>query len=269
MQFLTVVGHINIDVILEIDQIPSFGSEEVKGIRRSLGGTGANIARFSSILGTPVELISRISKNFPDDLLAPLLEGGVKLSVERDDDEGPVCYILDAKERQTAFMYQGPMMRPGNIYEIDSSYCHFATSNPDWILALMKRCRGTKVLDPGQEVRYRWEEEKLSEAIKQADLLILNEDEFRYISEISRIDPEKTLVTLGGRGAMLGGEIFGTEYVQGVSTVGAGDMFRAALYSSLYRGRGMIEGVKTANRITGIYLKYGIDALKNFSWENR
>ncbi|MEM0141398.1 MAG: PfkB family carbohydrate kinase [Thermoplasmatales archaeon] len=269
MQFLTVVGHINVDIILEIGGIPPFGSEEVKGVRRSLGGTGANIAKFSAALGTPVELISKISKSFPEELLDDLENEKIKLTLEREDDEGPICYILDSKDKQTAFVYQGPMKTPGKIYEIDSRYCHFATSNPDWILALMKKCHGTKVFDPGQEAKYRWEREKLIEAIKQADLLILNEDEFKYVSTIKSPDPERTVITLGGRGAMYDNKIFETEYVEGVSTVGAGDMFRAAFYSSLYMGGSIRDSVGMANKITSIYLKYGLESLRGFKWEDQ
>ncbi|MGC8645412.1 MAG: PfkB family carbohydrate kinase [Thermoplasmata archaeon] len=266
MRFLTVVGHVNVDIILDVPGIPAFGSEEIRGIRRVLGGTGANIARFAAALGTPVQLVSRVSKRFPEDLLSALRQERIELTLELDDDEGPICYIIDSKERQTAFMYQGPMKKPGKIFNVESEYCHFATSNPDWILSLMNRCAGTKVLDPGQEARYRWDQGKLKEAVQKADLLIVNEDEFHYISSFMEIDPQKAIVTLGGRGAAYGGEVFGTEYIPNVSTVGAGDMFRAALYSSLYRGNDLRESIRVANRITSFYLRNGMNIATKYDW---
>ncbi len=267
MSFLTVVGHINIDVIFDIKQIPSFGSEEIRGIDRRLGGTGANIARFSASLGTPVTLVSRISKNFPQDLLAPLRNELITLSLETSDEEGPVCYIADAKDNQIAYMYQGPMSNAGGDFVIDSKYCHFATSNPEWILNLMRKSTSIKVLDPGQEIKYRWKKEKLVEAVRMADLVILNEPEFNYLSSFTRVDAEKTIVTLGGRGAIFQNELIPTEIIARTSSLGAGDVFRAGFYSAIYRGMKIKEAISCANTVTGFYLRNGMNASEPFDWE--
>lgn len=267
MSFLTVVGHINIDVIFNINQIPSFGSEEIMGIDRRLGGTGANIARFSAALGTPVTLVSRISKNFPQDLLSPLRNDLITLSLETSDEEGPVCYIADARDNQVAYMYQGPMNKPGSAFIIDSKYSHFATSNPEWILDLMRKSKSIKVLDPGQEIKYRWKKEKLVEAVRMADLVILNEAEFNYLSSFTRVDAEKTIVTLGGRGAIFQDELIPTENIAKTSSLGAGDVFRAGFYSAIYRGKNIREAILCANIVTGFYLRNGMNASEHFDWE--
>lgn len=268
MTFLTVVGHTNIDIIFDIRQIPTFGSEEIRSIERKLGGTGANIARFAASLGTPVNLISRISKNFPEDLLNQLRNDKISLSLETSDDEGPVCYIADSKENQIAYMYQGPMSRPGKDYEIDSKYCHFATSNPEWILNLMRRSSSVRVLDPGQEIKYRWKQDKLIEATRIADLVVINEAEFNYLSSFTKVDAEKTIVTLGGRGAIYRNELIPTEHLPNASSLGAGDMFRAGLYSALYHGMDMKRAIACANRITNFYIRNGMNVSAQFDWKN-
>jgi sugar/nucleoside kinase (ribokinase family) len=267
MTFLTVVGHVNVDIIFDVKEIPSFGSEEIKRVDRKLGGTGANIARYASILGTPVELISRVSRRFPEDLLNLLRNENLKLSLERAEEDGPTCYIADARNKQIAFMLQGPMNAVGKSYEIDSPYCHFASSNPDWILNLIKRSKSINVLDPGQEIRYRWKREKLTEAVRLADLVILNEYEFNYLSSFIKLESEKTIVTLADRGAIFKDELIGTDNVPARSTLGAGDMFRGALYAALYRGKGMKEAIKCANKVTGFYLKNNMDVSLKFKWE--
>lgn len=267
MSFLTVVGHVNVDIILKIRQIPAFGSEEVKSIERKLGGTGANIAMFAASLGTPVDLISRVSSSFPEDMLLKLRNDHVNLKLEMTEDEGPFCYIADAGNNQIAYMYQGPMNSVGKDYEIESEYCHFATSNPEWILRLMRRAKGIKVFDPGQEVKYRWKQERIVEALRMADLVILNEAEFNYLSSFTRLDHEKTIVTLGDRGAIFRDELIPTERVAKASTLGAGDMFRGALYSSLFRGRSMKQAIVCANRITSFYLRNGGVAPKQLDWD--
>ncbi len=269
MSFLTVVGHVNVDIILNIKQIPSFGSEEIRSIDRKLGGTGANIARFAAALGTPVNLISRVSSNFPEDLLLPLKNDHINLTLETTNEEGPLCYIADAKDNQIAYMYQGPMNHVGKDYEIDSKYCHFATSNPDWILKLMHRSKSIKVLDPGQEIKYRWNREKLVEALRMADVVVLNEAEFNYLSSFTRIDNEKTIVTLGDKGVIFKDELLPAERVEHAPSLGAGDMFRAAFYSALYKGKEMKSAVICATRVTSFYLKNGMDTSVQFDWNRQ
>ena len=95
------------------------------------------------------------------------------------------------------------MSKPGKDYEIASKYCHFATSNPERILRFMRKSTSTNVLDPGQEIRYRWKKDRLIEATKIADLVMLNDAEFNYLSSFTRIDAEKTIVTLGEKGSDL------------------------------------------------------------------
>lgn len=264
---MTVVGHVNIDVILNVKEIPSFGSEEVNETRRELGGTGANIALQSARLGVPLTLITRISQKFPKELIGKLKNKKIELVTETSSEEGPICYIADTRESQIAFMYQGPMNKPGRAYHIKSKYCHFATSNPTWILRLMDKCDGVKVLDPGQEIKYRWNRSLLERAVSKADLLILNEDEFNYLSSIVPLKGKQTIVTVGDRGAILDGELIKTNPVIGRSTLGAGDTFRGALYASLFRGKDLREAVGCANHITGLYLEYGLNFLKKVIWK--
>jgi len=266
MNYLTVVGHINVDFIFEVRGIPKFGSEEIRVLRRELGGTGANIAMNAAKLGTPVTLISRISEKFPEDFIRKISESGVELILERDKADGPFCYIVDTGSRQIAFMLEGPMNKVGSNYKIESKYCHFATSNPDWILTLMDSCKGVKVFDPGQEIKSRWKKEKLAAADK-ADLLFLNEDEFNYITSFHNIDQKKAIVTLGSRGAMFDSEIIETVPVRGHSTLGAGDMFRAAFYSALYIGNDIRTSIMCANRITSLYLKTGRSSVNLSKWK--
>jgi sugar/nucleoside kinase (ribokinase family) len=267
MSYLTIVGHINVDFIFEVGEIPKFGSEEIRTFRRELGGTGANIAMNAAKLGTPVTLISRISEKFPEEFIRKLRESGIDLILERDKADGPFCYIADAGNRQIAFMLQGPMNTAGSDYKIESKYCHFATSNPDWILTLMDSCRGVRVFDPGQEIKYRWTREKLAAAVEKADLLFLNEDEFNYITSFHSIDKKKAIVTLGSRGAMFAGEIIETVPVLGHSTLGAGDMFRAAFYSALYIGKDTRTAIMCANRITSLYLKMDRSSADLSKWK--
>lgn len=266
MRFLTVVGHINIDIIFKVDRIPEFGSEEVKGLRRDLGGTGANIALIASNLGTPVTLISRVSSSFPQSLLEKLDNEHLELILERAGEEGPTCYVADGGDKQIAFMLQGPMNISGKSYDIDSKFCHFATSNPDWILTLMDRCKGVKIFDPGQEIKYRWSKDKLVDAVAKADLLFLNNEEFNFISSLTKIDLDKAIITLGKEGVLYKKEIISTVPLKAKSTLGAGDAFRGAFYSALYKENDMRKALEYANRVAGLYIKEGKTSLDLSNW---
>ncbi|MGC9294805.1 MAG: PfkB family carbohydrate kinase [Thermoplasmata archaeon] len=249
------MGHINQDVIIGIDDIPKFGSTEVKNLKILLGGTGANIALVASRLDVPLTLLSKVSQKFPEELLSPLHHRNIKLKLERSDEEGPVCYIIDAREEQIAFMFQGPMNSPGSLYSIESRYCHFATSNPKWILSLMDRCKGKKVFDPGQEISYRWNLEELRMAMKKSDIIILNRNEYDYSRDIIP-DGKDLIITLGKEGCSYNGKIIRSKRQSGRSTVGAGDAFRAGLYASLYRGNDILKACECANTVAGYYVEY-------------
>ena len=252
------IGHINQDVILEVGDIPQFGSEEIRSFRTSLGGTGANIAIISSLLGVPVTLISRVSRNFPEKLLGQLRRENIELILERDEAEGPICYIVDSRQEQIAFMLQGPMNTPGAIREIKSRYCHFATSNPEWIVRQMDHCSGIIVFDPGQEIKYRWTGEMLERAISKSHMMVLNRKEREFLGE--RVDAFRgdLIVTMGKEGCSLNGEAIRSEStVQGKSTVGAGDAFRAGMYRSLYDGGDMRDACRSGNAAAAHYIRTG------------
>lgn len=151
-------------------------------------------------------------------------------------------------------MFQGPMNTPGKVYDIESKYCHFATSNPAWILMLMERCRGKKVFDPGQEISYRWSREDLGKAFAMSDLIILNKNESDFAGSLIP-EGKDIIVTLGGKGCSFNGSIIKSERSSRKSTVGAGDAFRAGLYASLYRGMGMEKACRCANRVALEYIE--------------
>jgi 6-phosphofructokinase 1/ribokinase len=249
-----VVGHINQDILMSVEDIPKFGSIEVKSLKMLLGGTGANIALVASRLDVPLTLLSKISRKFPEEILSPLHHRNIKLKLERGDEEGPICYIVDSREEQIAFMFQGPMNSPGFLYNIESKYCHFATSNPQWILSLMDKCRGKKVFDPGQEISYRWNSEDLKMAMNKSDIIILNRNEYEFAKNTIP-DGKDLIITLGKEGCSYNGKIVKSKKMSGKSTVGAGDAFRAGLYASLYRGKDMLTACECANNIAGYYVE--------------
>ncbi len=238
--------------------IPSTGTVPVEKVEIRQGGTAANIAMVAGILGIETTLISRISKNFPQQFIDELRKVGVNLELEFEDDEGPICYIVETDTDEIAFMYQGPMDRPGGIRKIESEYIHFATGNPQWIIEQMHNSKGFKVFDPGQEITYRWNRDMLIEASQLADLVILNEHEYKYSQGI---DFKNMIITMGSRGCLYENEIIPAFKADVKSKVGAGDAFRAGLYFGLQKGMTLKDACRCGNLVSSIYISGNIDKL--------
>ena len=64
--FLTILGHINRDIILRVPKIPEKGSINVLGREECCGGTAYNMAMVASILGIPTNVYSSVGKNLKD-----------------------------------------------------------------------------------------------------------------------------------------------------------------------------------------------------------
>jgi len=236
---------------LKVHKIPTSGTVPVEKIEIKPGGTAGNIARIAGLLGVETTLISRISKNFPPEYIKLMKDSGVNTDFEVLDDYGPVCYIVESNEDSVAFMYQGPMDSQGDLKRIDSKYVHFATGNPDWILNLMKMANGFKVFDPGQELSYRWSHDKLLEASKIADLVIVNQSENAILDHYKF---REKIVTLGEKGCEYDGKIIEGFKSKVISTVGAGDAFRAGLYYGLSLGYDMNEACRCGNIVAALYI---------------
>jgi len=241
-----------------VSKIPTSGTVPVKRVEVKPGGTAGNIARIAGILGVKTTLISKISKDFPAEYKKLMEDVGVDTDFEISDEYGPICYIVESDEDSLAFMYQGPMDSPGKLRRIDSEYVHFATGNPDWILNLMKMASGFKVFDPGQELSYRWSPDRLEEASRIADLVIVNESEN---SILERYRFKEKIVTLGERGCLYNGEVIEGFRTKAISTVGAGDAFRAGLYYGLSLGYDLSDACKCGNMVAAIYISGDIHKL--------
>lgn len=243
---------------MKIKEFPATGTVPVDRVDIRQGGTAANIARVASLLGVETTLISRVSKNFPQPFIDELKKVGVNLELEFEDDEGPVCYIIETDTDEKAFMYQGPMSRPGKVRRINSEYIHFATGNPDWIIEQMHNSHGFKVFDPGQELSYRWNREMLVEASKLSDLVIVNEHEFEYIKGI---EFRRIIITMGSKGCLFENELIPAFKADVKSKVGAGDAFRAGVYFGLKNGMTLREACKCGNLVSSLYISGNIDKL--------
>ncbi|MGC8497326.1 MAG: PfkB family carbohydrate kinase [Thermoplasmata archaeon] len=270
---LSVFGHVNVDEYIKVPNIPSFGSINITGRNTYLGGTAANIAKVSAMLGLSVQIYSIVSSSFPVEYIRYLYDLGIdtkNLVIDNHISHGPSCYIVSDGEKQVAYIDQGPMETMEN-FNIKSkpagTWIHFATGKPEFYIKIMQEydLEKSKILfDPGQELTYRYDKKSFLKLFRSAEITVMNEKEFEFARKMVSINTLKNaknvIITRGARGC----EYFTKsitieqENVYSGDTTGSGDAFRAGLYYALKNNHDLIESCKIANKVAGIVIKHGI-----------
>ena len=98
---ITVVGSLNMDLFIDVGQLPAPGETIVgRNFRRSPGGKGANQASAIARLGYPVAMIGAVGRDaFGDELIATLGQQGVSVdAIARREGiaSGTALIVLDA-----------------------------------------------------------------------------------------------------------------------------------------------------------------------------
>ncbi len=270
--WLAVCGHANLDVHLVVKELPKQGQSVPVVERRTLwGGTAANIAHHAGGLGVPTRLWSRVGDDFPAAWRKALAADGVDLS-SLDVVVGaqtPTCFVLtDLLDRQAYAMDQGPMERmaenpptPTLLHGMaKGAWLHLATGDPLAYapIAVAAREQGLRIaLDPGQELRYKYDARSLKGLLEAADLLFLNEEELRvacglvdcFEAEDLLLHVPALVVTRGERGASLYRDGHKPHHAPAfpanvVDPTGAGDALRAGVYAALHAGKGMEDALR-------------------------
>ncbi|HLF17056.1 MAG TPA: carbohydrate kinase family protein [Candidatus Thermoplasmatota archaeon] len=279
--FLAVCGHTNIDVQLQVKEIPKPGQSVPVLDRRTVwGGTACNIARHAAGLGVPVRLWSRVGDDFPADWRAALLADGVDLRFDAvKGGRTPTCYILtDLLDRQSYCMDQGPMAGmtengpPDSLLQGMSagSWLHLSTGEPLGYAKIAATARDTGLfiaLDPGQELRFQYDTRTFEGLLDLSDALFVNEEELRVACDFLRYGDaaqfldhvDTVVVTRGERGASLyrsGKKMLNTQAFPAkvVDPTGAGDALRSGWYAALHQGRTMEEALRRGQAAASIVL---------------
>lgn len=281
MAFVAVYGHVNVDHILILRNLPE--KETTVPVERSLvrlGGTGGNIARASASLGVPTALAACVGPDFPPEHRALLDSSGIDLADLRTvNGPTPRVWLLSVPGgSQSAVIDQGVMADGVERPPLDrawrtAQWVHFTTGSPsEWFTqAKAARADGKKVaFDPAQELSYRYPGRLFEEFLNESDLFLCNETELAtglkllsYGDAEQLLDHTKTvIVTRGRRGAKLWNE---REVVEvpacpvrsrgSVESTGAGDVFRGGLYAALARGRSWESCVRAGAAASSLFLE--------------
>lgn len=259
--FLGVYGHTVLDHIITVPRLPPPNTSiELIDRRVFFGGTGANIARIASSLGTRTALSSFVGEDFPTAYEEALRASGVDVSevVKVEGYLTPVAWIFsDEKHNQICVIDQGPY-RDSGTFDIqentvrNSEIVHICTGRPEYYAKIVDLAieLGTKVsFDPAQEIHYVYNKKTFNEFIHRSNHFFANESELGAALKFTGLNESTDLaetvdllvVTLGAKGSVIfhEGEKYEIPAIETQRTeeaTGMGDAFRAGFYAGWSRG---------------------------------
>lgn len=282
MAFLGVYGHVNVDYLLSVKQLP--GADQTVPVEKEevrLGGTAGNLARAAAALGVPVSLAACIGDDFPEPFHGQLRASTIDLTDFRHvDGPTPKVWILTSPDgKQAAVIDQGVMgdstKRPVLDYTVlNSRWLHFTTGPPEEHYTAAKeaaRLGKGVTFDPAQELAFRYDGRSFERFLNEADLFMCNEAELgRAMQKLGYADPvqlldhaDSIIVTRGAKGAW----VFQGKKRHEVpacpprtpprDTTGAGDVFRAGVYAGLFTGKPLEEAARWGAVGASLYLETG------------
>jgi ribokinase len=224
---LTVVGSINLDLVVRVDRLPRVGETVTGGdLTRVPGGKGANQAVAASRLGARVRMIGAVGKDsFADEALSTLAGSGVEFDVARAGVTGVALIVVDATGENQI------VVAPGANAELEprpvdgAVLCQLEVTD-DVVRAAAQRASFFALnAAPARPIDV------------EPDLLVVNQLEYDVVSHGRLV-----AVTHGAEGAVLladGREIARATPppVEAIDGTAAGDAFTAALVVSLLEGR--------------------------------
>src|SRR5688572_24603757 len=101
---VTVIGDLLEDVVVWVAGAPVEGTDNPATIRRSRGGSGANVAAAAAAAGAAARFVGRVGVDGAGDaLVAQLAAAGVDVRVQRGGRTGCVVVLVDGAGERTMF----------------------------------------------------------------------------------------------------------------------------------------------------------------------
>ncbi len=239
---LTVVGSINLDLVVNSERLPRSG-ETVTGasFSRGPGGKGANQAVAAARLGAEVTMVGCVgSDGFADEALAGLREAGVgEAWGTRDMPTGVALITVDAEGETTIVVAPGANseLRPEDV----------RVAGADGVLCQQEIPAETVARAAELAPRFFLNAAPARDGAPDAEVTIVNRLELEALGKRNGL----VCLTLGAEGAVLledGEEIARAEPppVRAIDGAGAGDAFTACLVVSILEGRNREESLRRA-----------------------
>lgn len=270
---ITVVGSLNMDLLVEVPRFPAPGETLVgHNFRHTAGGKGANQACAVAKLGAPAFLIGAVGCDaFGDEMLAGLKASGVNTSgvVRRTEGaSGTALIVLDASGQNQIVVAAGAngTLTAADVHRHES---HIRASRAllvqletplESVTAALRLARAAKVLtilNPAPFIPLA------DEVLRLCDFVIPNENEASQLTGVAVHDlasasvaaqtirersRANVLITLGANGVWLATDAFTGHVaafrVEAVDSVGAGDTFIGAFAVRLAEGAEVREAAR-------------------------
>ncbi len=250
---LTVLGSLNLDLIVQTEYLPKAGETVTGGKFTALpGGKGANVALAAQRLGAQVQFIAAHgADDYARQALTHLTQSSVDLSAltALDNEHTGMAFITVAADGENQIAVASganAALKPEHLPVITSGALLTQFEIPlTTISAAIQDFKGfvsinaSPVMDVPRAL------------FRRADLIIVNESEYTAYKDALRAYDGLLAVTLGGRGARLlkGGQTLAAAApppVTVIDTTGAGDSFAAALTTALLEGQAPQEALEFA-----------------------
>jgi ribokinase len=270
MPAVTVVGSLNLDIVVGVDRLPGRGETVVGSTVQNLpGGKGANQAAAAAALGADVAMVGRVGADAAGTtLLADLRERGVDVTAVATSADLPTGTATVAVERATGENLI--VVAPGANAAVSADDVRVdAVRQAQVVLvqlevpiaavaAAVDHARGIVVLNPAPPA------DLSPDLLARVDVLVPNEQELvRLAGRDSDRSPDSlaglartvtardVVITLGSRGALVvpadgPAELVPAPGVDAVDTTGAGDCFCGALAVALAEGRPLAQATRLA-----------------------
>ncbi|HJJ47183.1 MAG TPA: carbohydrate kinase family protein [Methanocorpusculum sp.] len=266
---ISVTGHLCNDYIITVEEYPSVGeSQRVVNRENYFGGGAANIAVGIATLGGEAELIFAAGKDFPrSPYERHLQELGVKTTPFTSGKNCSTAFIVNtiAGDQITYFEWGA-----GEVFAAISApkrkFVHMATGDAGFNIKTAKNADFAS-LDPGQDVKY-YSKEQLEELFESIDLLICNNFELNIMQnttgssadEIRREVP-MAIITEGKKGSTIYADgsktLIPACEVKAVDPTGAGDAYRAGLFTAWKRG----YDVETCCKVGSVVSSFSVEKI--------
>lgn len=240
---LTVVGSLNVDVVVRVPALPRPGETLLgSSVARLPGGKGANQAAALAALGVPVALVGAVGDDADGALCFSSLDGvdvsGVRrvaaptgLALIEVDDAGENTIVVVPGANGLA---EAPAVVGDLLVQLEVPL--------DVVTRSVERATGLVVLNAAPAAALP------ADLLAQVDVLVVNEGEAALLPA----DPpvrRGVVTTLGSRGAVVAAADGSrtqvpAPVVRAVDTVGAGDAFVGALVAALLDGRDLVEATR-------------------------
>ena len=247
---LSVLGSINLDLIVQTKVLPKAGETVTGGRYSSLpGGKGANVAVAAKRLGAETEIIAVVgADDYAAQALVNLEAEGVYLdAVKRVDAHTGLAFITvseDGENQIAVASGANAAFTPKHLPKLCSDVLITQFEIPVAVIeAALDGYAGFVAVNASPVI------DGANAILSRADLIIVNEGEAQAydLSEHAGL----VAVTLGAKGAELrrGGKVIAKAQppkVNVVDTTGAGDAFAAALTVALAEGQSETEALEFA-----------------------